>query len=63
MSIRDDRRLTALTAIAVVSLPALLVLAAVFIADAKSKRADAPGFVDATLRPGAAAAPQMHLES
>ena len=47
MSIRDDRRLKALSAIAVVSLVALLVLAAVFIANAKSTKADAPGFVDA----------------
>jgi protein SCO1 len=63
MSIRDDRRLRALTAIAVVSLLALLVLAAVFIADAKSTHADAPGFVDATVYPGGAVpAPQMHLE-
>jgi len=63
MSIRDDRRLKALTAIAVVSLVALLVLAAVFIANAKSTKADAPGFVDATLYPGGAvAAPTMKLE-
>lgn len=63
MSIRDDRRLKALTAIAVVSLLALLVLAAVFIANAKSTKADAPGYVDATLYPGGAiAAPAMRLE-
>lgn len=63
MSIRDDRRLKALTAIAVVSLVALLVLAAVFIASAKSTKADAPGFVDATVYPGGAvAAPPMRLE-
>lgn len=63
MSIRDDRRLKALTAIAVVSLVALLVLAAVFIANAKPTKADAPGFVDATVYPGGAvAAPQMRLE-
>ncbi|HVV91722.1 MAG TPA: SCO family protein [Solirubrobacterales bacterium] len=63
MSIRDDRRLKALTAIAVVSLLALLVLAAVFIATAKSTHADAPGFVDATVYPGGTvAAPRMKLE-
>jgi protein SCO1 len=63
MSIRDDRRLTALTAIAVVSLLALLVLAAVFIANAKSTKADAPGFVDATVYPGGQVqAPTMRLE-
>ncbi|HVW48388.1 MAG TPA: SCO family protein [Solirubrobacterales bacterium] len=63
MSIRDDRRLKALTAIVVVSLLALLVLAAVFIANAKSTKADAPGFVDATVYPGGAvAAPRMRLE-
>jgi protein SCO1 len=63
MSIRDDRRLRALTAIAVVSLLALLVLAAVFIANAKSTHADAPGFVNATVYPGGtAAAPRMKLE-
>jgi protein SCO1/2 len=63
MPIRDDRRLKALTAIAVVSLLALLVLAAVFIANAKSTKADAPGFVDATVYPGGAvAAPRMKLE-
>jgi hypothetical protein len=63
MSIRDDRRLKALTAIVVVSLPALLVLAAVFIANAKSTKADAPGYVDATLYPGGAvAAPTMRPE-
>ncbi len=64
MSIRDDRRLKALTAIAVVSLVALLVLAAVFIANAKSTKADAPGFVEATVYPGgtSVAAPRMQLE-
>src|ERR1700744_4046535 len=63
MSIRDDRRLKALMAIAVVSLLALLVLAAVFIANAKSTKADAPGFVDAQSYPGGPTpAPQMKLE-
>jgi protein SCO1/2 len=63
MSIRDDRRLKALSAIAVVSLVALLVLAAVFIANAKSTKADAPGFVDAQSYPGGPTpAPQMKLE-
>jgi hypothetical protein len=63
MSIRDDRRLKALTAIAVVSLLALLVLAAVFIANAKSTKADAPGFADAVEYPGGEVpAPTMHLE-
>ncbi len=63
MSIRDDRRLKALTAIVVVSLLALLVLAAVFIANAKSTKADPPGYVDATVYPGGAvAAPTMRLE-
>jgi protein SCO1 len=63
MSIRDDRRLRALTAIAVVSLLALLVLAAVFIANANSKKADAPGFKAATAYPGGSvAAPTMRLE-
>lgn len=63
MSIRDDRRLRALTAIAVVSLLALLVLAAVFIVDSKSTKADAPGFRAATEYPGGEApAPTMRLE-
>jgi len=63
MSIRDDRRLRALTAIAVVSLLALLVLAAVFIANAKSTKADAPGLKAATEYPGGSvAAPTMRLE-
>jgi len=63
MSIRDDRRLKALTAIAVVSLLALLVLAAVFIANAKSTKADAPGFKAATAYPGGSTpAPRMSLE-
>src|ERR1700742_4804594 len=63
MPIRDDRRLKALTAIAVVSLLALLVLAAVFIANAKSTKADAPGFADAVEYPGGEVpAPTMHLE-
>ncbi|HEX3736571.1 MAG TPA: SCO family protein [Solirubrobacterales bacterium] len=63
MSIRDDRRLRALTAIAVISLLALLVLAAVFIVTGNSTKADAPGYVDATVYPGGAvAAPTMRLE-
>ena len=64
MSIRDDRRLKALTAVAVVSLMALLVLAAVFITNANSTKADAPGFVEATVYPGdtPVAAPRMRLE-
>ena len=63
MSIRDDRRLAALTAIAVVSLLALLVLAAVFIANAKSTKADAPGLRAATEYPGGSVpAPTMRLE-
>jgi protein SCO1 len=63
MSIRDDRRLRALTAIAVVSLLALLVLAAVFIVDSKSTKADAPGFKAATAYPGGEVpAPTMKLE-
>jgi hypothetical protein len=41
MPIRDDRRLAASTAIAVRSLPALLVLAAVFIAKPNSNAATA----------------------
>jgi protein SCO1 len=63
MSIRDDRRLKALTAIAVVSLLALLVLAAVFIANAKSTKADAAGLKAATAYPGGSPpAPTMRLE-
>lgn len=62
MSIRDDRRLQALTAIAVISLLALLVLAAVFIATAKPTHADAPAFADATAYPGGVTAPRMKLE-
>ena len=63
MSIRDDRRLTALTAIVVVSLLALLVLAAVFIVTAKSSKAEVPGFLDAVEYPGGEVpAPTMHLE-
>lgn len=63
MSIRDDRRLKALSAIAVVSLVALLVLAAVFIANAKSTKADAPGFLNAQAYPGGPIpAEQMQLE-
>jgi protein SCO1/2 len=64
MSIRDDRRLRALSAIAVVSLLALLVLAAVFIANAKSTAPSAPGFKDATVYPGGSSppAPVMRLE-
>jgi protein SCO1/2 len=61
MSIRDDRRLRALTAIAVVSLLALLVLAVVFIANAKTTPS-APGFKDATAYPGDTQAPRMRLQ-
>lgn len=63
MPIRDDRRLKALTAIAVVSLLALLVLAAVFIVTSNSTKADAPGFRAATEYPGGhVPAPTMRLE-
>lgn len=63
MSIRDDRRLRALLAVAVVGLLALLVLAAVFIANAKSP-AHLAGLKAATAYPGGdtAAAPRMRLE-
>ncbi len=63
MQIRDDGRLKALTAIAGVSLVALLVLAAVFIVTAKGSKPSPPGYVDATSYPGGAVpAPTMHLE-
>jgi protein SCO1 len=61
MPIRNDRRLRALSALAVVSLLALIVLAAVFIANAKST-SSAPGFQDAIRYPGSPAAPAMRLE-
>ncbi|OJU81947.1 MAG: hypothetical protein BGO11_19050, partial [Solirubrobacterales bacterium 70-9] len=63
MPIRDDRRLRALTVIAVVSLLALLVLAAVFILTSNSTKADAPGLRAATEYPGGSVpAPTMRLE-
>ena len=62
MQIRDDRRLKALTVIAGVSLLALLVLAAVFIVNSNTTKADAPGFKAATEYPGGeVAAPTMRL--
>jgi protein SCO1/2 len=63
MPIRDDRRLRALMAIAVVSLLALLVLAAVFIVTSNKTKADVPGLKAATEYPGGdVAAPTMRLE-